>query len=223
MRKILSTLLIIVGVGLILTPIVGRFYNDYRQKKMLEEFNKEIQLSFEQTNDELSKMVANPEISEEKRQYEISDVDTNTNQKIDLGTVIGILSIPRLEINLPIMEGTTEKQLSQAIGHLPATAMPGAKGGNCALAGHRGHTFSVFFNRLNEMEVGDPLFIRTRDKMLTYEVYEQKIIDPTDFSILEPVEGESVVTLITCHPLYSDKHRLIVHAKLTEENIITKE
>lgn len=223
MRRVISIIFVIIGLLLMLIPFAGNLYNDYQQKKMMETFEKEIALSFQQTNDELSKLTAHPEEAVEEKDFEISDVDTNTNQIIDLGTVIGILSIEKLKINLPIMEGTSEKQLSRGIGHMPATAIPGEKDGNSGLAGHRGHTFSVFFSRLNEMKRGDHIYIRMKDKMLKYEVYEQRIIEPDDFSVLNPKTGQSLITLITCHPLNSDRYRLIVHAKLIEENRIGEE
>lgn len=223
MRRVISVIFILIGVLLLLVPFGGKLYNDYQQKKMMEAFEKDIELSFQEANEELSKLSAHPEQVSEQREFEISDVDTNTNQKIDLGTVIGILSIEKLKINLPIMEGVSEKQLSKGIGHMPATAVPGEKDGNSGLAGHRGHTFSVFFSRLNEMKRGDHIHIRMKDKLLKYEVYEQKIIEPDDFSVLNPKTGQSLITLITCHPLNSDRYRLIVHAKLIEENHIGEE
>lgn len=225
MRKVLSILLILVGVGLILFPLAGKMYNDYQQKKMMDEFNQEILRSFVQMNEDLAKIdeQQSQEASAETVDFQISDIDTNTNRQIDLGSVIGILSIEKLKINLPIMQGTSEAQLSKAIGHMPETALPGEKDGNSALAGHRGHTFSVFFSDLDQMEKGDQVFIRTTDKMLRYEVFSQKVIKPTDFSVLEPKKGQSIITLITCHPRNSNAKRLIVQAKLVEENIVTPE
>lgn len=225
MKKWMSVLLIVVGILLMSVPFAGKLYNDYQQKKLMDEFNQEILTSFIQMNEELSKLQEQTEesLQEETVEFSVSDIDTNTNQKIDLGAVIGILSIEKLKINLPILQGTSESQLTKAIGHMPETALPGEKDGNSALAGHRGHTFSVFFSDLDQMEKGDEIYIRTKEKMLKYEVYSQKVIHPTDFSVLKPKKGESIITLITCHPRNSNAKRLIVQAKLVEENVVPEE
>ena len=58
-----------------------------------------------------------------------------------------------------------------------------------------------------------------RDK---YEVYDILIVKPTDIHVLEPDLDVPTITLITCHPMYSNKQRLIVKAKLIEEKPLSE-
>lgn len=213
MRKMLSTILIIAGIGLILFPAAGSIYNDYAQKKMISEFEESVVKSYGEANTALADLQSEPKTEREVAEVSVNDINSNNDSEIDIGSIIGIINIPRIEVNLPIKSGTTEDVLLSAIGHMETTAMPGEIG-NSALAGHRSHTFSKFFNRLDEVEINDPIYIKTKDSELEYEVYEKKVVKPTDMSVLKSSDDESIITLITCHPLYSNKQRLIVHAKL---------
>ena len=213
MRKTLSTILIIAGVALILFPAAGSIYNDYMQKKMMSEFEESVVKSYGEANSALADLQSEPKLERQMTDVSVKDINSNNNSEIDIGSIIGIINIPKIEVNLPIKSGTTENVLLSAIGHMESTSMPGETG-NAALAGHRSHSFSKFFNRLDEVEINDPIFIKTIDSELEYQVYEKKVVKPTDMSVLKSSGDESIITLITCHPLYSNKQRLIVHAKL---------
>ncbi|UJF34193.1 class D sortase [Paenibacillus hexagrammi] len=126
---------------------------------------------------------------------------------------LGILTIPEIHLEVPIVEGTDAEQLRFAVGHFSESGELGITGQNYMIAGHRSNTFGKFFNRLDELKENDQFTIQTREQTLTYQVLRKKIVTPTDFSVLDPVEGESIVTLLTCHPLYSNKQRLVVFAK----------
>ncbi len=213
MRKTLSNVLIAAGIALILFPVGGSLYNNYMQKKMMSEFEESVVESYSEANSALADLQSEPKPEKQITDVKAEDIDSKSDSEIVSGSIIGIINIPKLDINLPIKNGTTEDVLLSAIGHMKNTAMPGEIG-NSALAGHRSHTFSKFFNRLDEVEVDDPIFIKTRESHLEYKVYEKKVVKPTDMSVLKSVKDESIITLITCHPLYSNKKRLIVHAKL---------
>lgn len=222
MRKIISNILIILGVLVILIPFIGNMYNNYKQDKLMGEFEEMLIEAFNDTNNDLERLV-NLELDNEMQdlyehmanfsEEEFIEINSNDNKPIDIGAVIGIISIPKIEVNLPIISGTSENQLSRGIGHMKGTPLPGSLG-NSALAGHRSHTFSRFFNRLDEINIDDEIYIKTINGTKTFRVYETKIVKPTDLSVLRPVDGEATITLITCHPLYSNKQRLIVHGKL---------
>jgi sortase A len=129
--------------------------------------------------------------------------------------VLGIMKISKIKVNDPIVEGVAKENLRVGLGHLPGTAGIGEIG-NCAIAGHRSYTFGRFFNRLDEIKMGDIIIIETKEFVFTYEVYEILVVEPTDTSVLKKNEGEKTLTLITCTPKMVATHRLIVHAKLVE-------
>lgn len=132
------------------------------------------------------------------------------------GDTIGILEIPKIELEVPLIEGTTDDILNKGAGHLIQSGSLGIENENFIVAGHRAHVRGRFFNRLGEMEQGDTFLITTKREKLTYKVIEKAIILPTDFERLAPKENKTLTTLVTCHPMYSSKKRLIIVGELLE-------
>jgi sortase A len=111
-----------------------------------------------------------------------------------VGSVIGILEIPRLGFSEIVAEGDSDDVLRVAIGHLPDTPLPWQPG-NSAIAGHRDQHFRPLAN----VRVGDRIRLSTRQGDFTYRLREIRIVLPTDLSVLEPT-SERQLTLITCYP-----------------------
>ncbi len=133
------------------------------------------------------------------------------------GDFLGTLYIKKIQAELPIVEGSLEKNLEISVGHLTGTTAIGEIG-NTAIAGHRSHSFGWFFNRLDELVPNDEVIIRdTGGTVYTYKVFDKLIVEPTDLSVLNGSKTDSVLTLITCTPLYVASHRLIIHAVLVEK------
>ena len=121
---------------------------------------------------------------------------------------------------MPIAEGTGMDILDGGfVGHYPSTQMPGEIG-NFALAGHR-QSQGKPFRYVEELEDGDPLIVRTEDHFYVYRVSSNRIVYPDQVEVLAPnpfdpeeEPSTSVMTLTTCHPLWSIRERWIVHAEL---------
>lgn len=79
-------------------------------------------------------------------------------QDADTGNIeaLGVLTIPKIDLSVVIGQGVDDGTLRYAVGHFDGTALPGTAG-NCCVAGHRNYTWGKFFNRLNEVTVGDEL------------------------------------------------------------------
>jgi sortase A len=127
------------------------------------------------------------------------------------GELLGTLYIDKFGLELKIVEGASEQNLEFFIGHLAGTSAIGEIG-NTAIAGHRSYVFGNFFNRLDELEKDDEIKIEANGKTYIYKVYETLVVEPNDISVLKRSRTQSVLTLITCHPLYISSHRLIIHA-----------
>lgn len=139
-------------------------------------------------------------------------------------TTFATIQVPRWdgEPERPISQGTDRATVLDVLGagHYEGTAMPGGIG-NFAVAGHR-TTYAKPFNRVAELQVGDPLVIRTTDNIwYVYRVTSTEIVAPTDVDVIAPVPGvpgavptERMITLTTCHPMFSAKQRFIVHGVL---------
>ncbi len=117
-------------------------------------------------------------------------------QKERAPTPLAVLRIPRLNLEVPVLEGTNDWTLNRAVGHLEDTAEPGADG-NSGIAGHR----DGFFRMLKDVGAGDTIEIETLSSVEVYRVERTWIVDPTDVSVLDPTQSRSV-TLVTCYPFY---------------------
>ncbi len=134
------------------------------------------------------------------------------------GDPVGQIQIPKIGADFYIIEGVDLSLLMEGPGHFPETPFPGQPG-NAALAGHR-TTYLAPFNRIDELEPGDLITIRTEQGRFTYEVMAQPgtglghyIVGPDALEILDD-KGDNRLTLMACHPKYSAAERIIVEAKL---------
>lgn len=122
---------------------------------------------------------------------------------------LAVLRIPRLGLEVPILEGTDDWTLNRAVGHIADTAAPGGEG-NCGIAGHR----DGFFRGLKDIQAGDEIALETRQGRETYRIERTWIVDPTDVSVLDPTPSRAI-TIVTCYPFYfigSAPQRFIVRA-----------
>ena len=172
-------------------------------------------------------------------QWDESTSMPGTTPRADLtGGAFAVLYIPRLGLDYQrvVLDGTSEKQLSQGPGHYEGTALPGEPG-NVGLAGHRVGKGSPFLD-LDQLRPGDPIVVETVDSWFVYRVLGdvatgdltadpsgipgQQIVRPTDVQVLSPTPNGpenaaptgSYLTLTTCHPRFSARQRLVIHARL---------
>ncbi len=125
-----------------------------------------------------------------------------------------VLKIPKIDLDVVVAEGTRSYVLRNAVGHFSGTALPG-EAGNFCLSGHRSYVSGKFFNRLDEVEEGDALIVEYFDKTFTYIVSEILVVEPEDTWVLDKTK-EAVISLITCTPIRSATHRLVVKGLLQQ-------
>jgi LPXTG-site transpeptidase (sortase) family protein len=122
---------------------------------------------------------------------------------------LAVLRIPRLELEVPVYDGTTDAVLDLAAGRIEDTALPGTPG-NVGIAAHR----DGFFRVLKDIKEGDALVLDTPAATEQYRVEWIRITIPTDVSVIDPTPGPAV-TLVGCYPFYyqgSAPQRFIVRA-----------
>ena len=125
------------------------------------------------------------------------------------GDLLGRIEIPRLGVEVAILEGTSSQTLRLGVGHIIGTALPGEPG-NVAIAGHR----DTYFRALKDIRPGDEIQIQTAAGVARYAVDWIQITAPGDSAIL-PHKSGSALTLVTCYPFYfvgSAPERYVVHA-----------
>jgi sortase A len=122
---------------------------------------------------------------------------------------LAILRIPRLNLEVPVHDGTTDLVLDLAAGRIEGTALPGTAG-NVGIAAHR----DGFFRVLKDLKEGDALVLDTPVATEQYRVEWIRITTPDDVSVIAPTPG-ATVTLVGCYPFYhvgSAPQRFIVRA-----------
>ena len=219
MRRIISNTLIILGIVLIIGIITVNVRDISKSIKAVEEFN--LRKDAINTVDDTSLPVVDNQLSNadtdvyEKENNGTDDIDKETNPaKYSGGELICLLRIPKISLEEAVREGDSSDVLSSALCHLEKTSYPG-KQGNCCISGHRNYVFGKYFNRLNEISVGDVVELETIDSTYRYQVYETLVVEPDDVRVLDST-GQKTLTLITCTPLFVGTHRLIVKAVLVE-------
>lgn len=121
------------------------------------------------------------------------------------------LMIPRIDVDMPIYHGTDDETLLRGVGHLEGSHLPiGGEGTHSVLTAHRGLASARMFTDLDQVKLGDTFTIQVFDEVLTYRVIDSRIVEPTDTDSLRAVEGEDLVTLVTCTPLGVNTHRILV-------------
>ncbi|MGX1910837.1 class E sortase [Streptomyces phaeochromogenes] len=146
------------------------------------------------------------------------------------GQGFALLHIPKLDVVVPIAEGTDKKRVLDRgmVGHYAEegvkTAMPDAKTGNFGLAGHR-NTHGEPFRYINRLKPGDPIVVETQDKYFVYKMASiLPVTSPSNTAVLDAIpkgagftKAGRYITLTTCTPEFTSKYRMIVWGTMVEE------
>ena len=125
--------------------------------------------------------------------------------------MMGYISVPKIDQELPVYHGTSDAVLGKAVGHLEGTSLPvGGAGTHSVVSAHRGLPSAVLFTYLDRMEVGDTFTFTILDRTFTYEVDQIRIVEPDDTSLLQIESGKDYCTLLTCTPYGINTQRLLV-------------
>lgn len=148
----------------------------------------------------------NDEIVEQVKQHE------KTTEPITYGddSIIGIISIPKIKLEYPILDKTTKDNMRISITRFSGGDVN--KNGNLALAGHNNYD-GTMFGKNKQLVIGDKIYLTDLQKnTVEYEIKSIFKTDPNDVSILETQDKEKKeLTLITC--TNGNKERLIIKAE----------
>lgn len=181
MRKF-AVILILSGMMIIVYAVYEIYSTNTKQKESLAEVQKKL------TEENITIENFSPEIGEE----------------------VGILHIPKIDAELPIIEGTDEDELEKGVGHYRGTAYP-SENDQILLSGHR----DTVFRKLGELEIGDILTIELPYGEFSYEIYETFIVDADDTTVIRSTAPNEVLTVSTCYPFNfvgNAPERYIIHA-----------
>lgn len=149
----------------------------------------------------------------EEQQKEVSSPSQNASVRSKDDGLTRV-SIPKINLDLIVVEGTNHRALRLGPGHLKNTPAPGEPG-NAVISAHR----DTFFRHIYELTAGDKIQVWRQGHTYTFQVTGMKIVSPDDLSVVKNT-ADARLTLITCYPIYyigPAPKRLVVLAKLIDE------
>ena len=227
MRKklpiIFMVVIFLIGLGIMLYPVISNFYIEHKQSTVINNYEKVIEnTSNEELKAEIERaqkynelltgnvIITDPfDLEAQKKLKEDTDYFNIINLAGD--GIMGYISIPKINVKLPIYHGTSEEVLQKGVGHLENTSLPiGGEGSHSVLSGHTGLSTAKLFTDLNKVEEGNIFYMEVLGEKLAYKVDQIKIVEPHDTSDLVINSTEDYVTLVTCTPYGVNSHRLLV-------------
>lgn len=220
---IVVAVLFLAGLSVLLYPFVANQWNTYRQSRLMSSYEEGVaekeaagQIDYEAEwaaakayNDNLMPMILPDSfaVAEASSRDEAYMMCLNINDD----EVMGIVEIPKIDVELPIYHTTDEDVLQIGAGHLEGSSLPvGGESTHAVISAHRGLPSATLFTDLDKLEEGDHFLLHILDDTLAYEVDRIDVVEPDETELLSVVEGEDLVTLLTCTPYGVNTHRLLV-------------
>ena len=214
--RILESGFLTTGVILLVAYVLIRGWGEYQSSSDIRAFEQAIASGSSST----TQAAANTTTTQQEPDYalwsskRINDYHEGNAQRSD--PPLAILSIDKLDLKVPVYNGTDEINLNRGAGRIKGTARIDVPG-NLGIAAHR----DGFFRVLKDVELGDSIDVLTYQGNKEFVVSSITIVDPTDVSVLAPTD-ESTITLVTCYPFYFVGHapkRYIVKGELLSSQV----
>lgn len=212
-------LILVSGIGVLSYPFIRNSLNDLINQQLIRHYQEEAnQKSKEEYQQQLSKMeemnkqFAYQNISPGFDPFSDEAKEIEETKVIYEDHIIGVISIPKISVRLPIFDQTTEAFLAKGASYLEGTSYPiGGESTHSVISGHRGLTEAKLFTDLPDLVKGDRFYIELGEgEIHAYQVDDIKVVEPTDVSSLQIVKGQDYITLVTCTPYMVNSHRLLV-------------
>lgn len=232
-RVLIPVLIIAIGLGVLLYPVVATQWNNNKQIAVSREY--------EDLNQQADPATLQRYINDARRYNETEiggpildpwlsrvSVDNEDYQRylgqLNYQQAMSRLVIPAINVDLPIFHGTAEDTLQEGVGHLYGSALPvGGEGSHAMLTAHTGLSQATLFDNLDDVVEGDVFYLSTAGEKFKYEVHNIDTVLPDQAESLHPVAGEDLVTLITCTPYGINTHRILVTAHRVEMDLAAEQ
>lgn len=214
---IIFTIMLFVGLLVMLYPIISNWWNSRVQSRAIANYEMAVN---DMDDGEAEAMIAEA-VDYNSKIARLESPFTNYEQVagyydiLDIsGTgIMGYISIPSIQVEIPIYHGTSKSVLNVAAGHLEGSTIPvGGPTTHSVISAHRGLPSAKLFTDLDRLVVGDIFTINVLGEVYTYEVEEIHIVLPHEMDKLLVVPGEDIVTLMTCTPYAVNTHRLLLRS-----------
>ena len=226
--NVILVLILLLGAAIAGYPAFSEYWNSMHQSRAIMSYAERVA---ELNNEEYEgvwheALEYNRRLSKDANPWDMTDEELDDYEKqlnVDGTGNMGFISIPKINVDLPIYHGTSDAVLQTSIGHIDGTSLPAGSvhpnpddydevefGSHSVLSGHRGLPSAKLFSDLDAMEVGDVFYLTILDQTLTYQVDDITVILPEDSSSLVIFPGKDYCTLMTCTPYGINTHRLLV-------------
>lgn len=214
--------LFFIGVGLLVYPSFSDYWNTFHQSRIIMKYADRVS---NMNKDEYARLIKeanqyNQELQKTGIKWNMTDAEkASYNRYLDFESsgVMGYITIPKINVELPIYHGTSDSILQTSIGHIEGSSLPvGGLGSHTILSGHRGLPSARLFTNLDQLAAGDTFTLTVLNETYTYEVDQIRIVEPTDLSSLQLEPDKDYCTLVTCTPYGVNTHRLLVRGHRVE-------
>lgn len=211
----LERLLLAIGLTLLITCCAVWFYGNITSRAAIKQFRTEEATKFNQNAN--SFLDPSSDSIVDFREWSVKRIEAYTgslSQKVY--APLAILRIPRIELEVPVFNGTDDLTLDRGVGRILGTVKVGHVG-NLGIAGHR----DGFFRGLKDLERGDIVELNRPGRLDRYIISQIRIVKPDDVSVLSPTP-QRTLTLVTCFPFYyigSAPERYIVTASIKSSKL----
>lgn len=207
----------VIGAVIFLYPFVANILNaqidHYRIEQLSKQTEQEAEKQRQKERKRAEEIKNNPTLGIQLETELFDEVEKSsplTKNEIS-EHLIGSISIPKINSQLPIFDETTPSFLQEGITLLPGSSYPtGGKSSHAVLTGHTGLPSKKLFTDLKDLVIGDVIYLKIAEKNLAYKVDQIKTVLPNQLDDLKMQEGQDYLTLVTCTPYMVNTHRLLV-------------
>lgn len=178
-----AIVLVVAALGMLSYPVITDLYHDTLQGRLAKELK-----------------------SPATRQAYLSD-------SLKAGQSLTRLQIPKLGVNVIVVQGVDDNSLKAGTGHYPETPLP-CEVGDVAIAGHR-TTYGKPFANVDRLSPGDRIVLTTPVGACIYQVSRKPfVVLPDDWQVVANTPGRFDLTLTACDPKGSASHRIVIKATM---------
>lgn len=225
---VLLLVVFLIGVSILIYPVINHMVTDIGMIERVNAFVSQTDNDFNKpdvtyTDNDISSDNVHTDLRDDMQAYNAlifeqrqSELQSEADYEIpsfilaDYGLeseVFAVLSIPAMNLEMPIYLGATDEHLRDGAAHLSQTSLPiGGENTNCVIAGHRGYNGAPYFRHIDKLQIGDAVMVTNLWETLMYTVVDIQVIDPDDIEAIHIQEGRELLTLLTCH-LYASGGR----------------
>ncbi|MDY5584626.1 MAG: class C sortase [Arcanobacterium sp.] len=238
--RFIIAVLILAGITVTLSPVVSAFWNFEKTLKNSEKYlgtiakesPEKLTESFfraQEYNAKLNPQTINDPWKFANKTFDTDHADYLTQLRSEIDTsktseeqnYLGVITVPKINIQLPIKHDATPKSIADTAGHMYGSSLPvGGINTHTVIAAHSGGK-QLFFDRLPELQIGDLFYLHVAGQTLSYKVDAKNIVENIDLSHVQRIPNGDFATLVTCVKSPDGKYfqRLLVRGERFETSL----